>query len=75
MNDAKTSGCSSAETVPDTCPHCHASLIGEPIPEHSREHFGGHTHFSRAIHRVHDRGGDDRRLIWQCPDCGKRWEA
>lgn len=56
----------------DTCPLCHADLTGEPIPEASREHFGGATHGSRRI-AIYDRGRD-RTVAWQCPDCGGTWE-
>ena len=30
------------------CPHCHANLVGDPIPEKDQDAFGA-THFSRII--------------------------
>jgi transposase-like protein len=56
---------------PTHCPHCHADLKGEPIPEKDRHHFGV-THFSRVI-GLYDRSRD-RTTHWRCPDCGREWE-
>ncbi len=52
----------------DTCPHCNASLIGEPIPEEQRESYGGHTNFSRAIALYSQER--DMTVSYQCPNCG-----
>jgi predicted Zn-ribbon and HTH transcriptional regulator len=60
-------------TLPDTCPHCKTSLIGDPIPEEHREAFGGATHGSRLL-SLYDRS-KDRTIAFQCPDCKERWEA
>lgn len=57
-------------TYPDQCPHCSASLVGEPIPEHLRASYGA-THFARAIGVVDPR--KDRVVRWRCPDCGWEW--
>lgn len=53
----------------DHCPHCKTSLIGEPIPEKDRHHFGGSTHFRREI-AIYDRDRDET-THFRCPDCGK----
>lgn len=60
--------------IPEHCPHCHASLIGEPIPEEQRQSgcYGNSTHWRREI-AIYDRG-KDRTVAFECPDCGKRWE-
>lgn len=55
-----------------TCPHCNADLRGSPIlPEH-QEHYGGETHYSRAV-GIEVRGVYDGVLFWQCPDCHGTW--
>jgi hypothetical protein len=51
----------------DTCPNCKANLVGEPIPEESREAYGGKTHFRRVI-GLYSRERD-RTVAWRCPDC------
>lgn len=58
----------------ESCPHCGASLQGEPIPEPSRHWYGdGVTHYSRKIgHEI--RGVYDGVLYWSCPDCGEAWQ-
>lgn len=53
------------------CPNCNADLRGDPIPEESREHYGGKTHFRRVI-GVEYQGGFDGISEWRCPDCGYR---
>jgi len=50
------------------CPHCHANLIGTPIPEASRSSFGGATHFLRVIGI--EKRDDDYISAYQYPDCG-----
>lgn len=55
------------------CPFCHSSLIGEEIPSHEREMFGGITHFSRLIGIEVPRKADSV-LAWKCPDCEKVWD-
>ncbi len=54
-----------------TCPHCNASLIGEPILEERRDAYGGATHFRREV-ALYSRE-KDRTVGFQCPDCGGRW--
>jgi predicted RNA-binding Zn-ribbon protein involved in translation (DUF1610 family) len=50
------------------CPNCGVSLIGPPIPEEHREHYGGATNFRREIgHYDIER---DRTVSLSCPDCG-----
>lgn len=53
----------------DNCPKCDVSLIGNPIPEASREWFGWKTHFRREIGIVEN----DYVTRWVCPDCGHEW--
>ena len=57
-------------TTSDTCPHCNANLVGAPIPESIREHYGNNTNWSRRIALV-DRD-KDRCVGWLCPDCKRR---
>lgn len=64
------------------CPHCGASLQGDPIPEEDQHYYnalsmkpgdpGWKTHFSRKI-GVEVRGVYDGVLYWQCPDCDGMW--
>jgi len=58
----------------DRCPHCAASLIGDPIPQASRDrgYLGDRTHYRREI-GIEIRGVYDGVLYWQCPDCGRAW--
>lgn len=56
----------------DNCPHCGVSLIGDPIPEKDRHHFGKETHFRREV-GIEIWGAYDGILYWQCPDCGGSW--
>lgn len=52
---------------PDVCPHCQASLVGEPIPEKDQHLFGA-THFNRAI----GVSNGDSVIYYRCPDCSKK---
>lgn len=61
------------EDAHDSCPKCGSSIIGEPIPEESRHHFGKATHFSRWIGIQDFR--NDRLSVIECPDCGAQWPA
>jgi hypothetical protein len=54
------------------CPLCGADLQGKPIPEASRQHYGGATHFSRKI-GIYSRLLD-MTVAWSCPDCGRTWD-
>lgn len=57
------------------CPHCHSSLMGEPIPQRLIDagyYPRGDTNYSRTI-GVEIRGVYDGVLYWQCPDCGGKW--
>ena len=56
----------------DTCPHCQSDLRGAAIPPEHREHYGGKTHYSRAI-AVWDGVNVDVQFV-QCPDCLHRFE-
>jgi predicted Zn-ribbon and HTH transcriptional regulator len=58
------------EKCPD-CPECNASWIGTPIPEKSRDFFGGKSHFSRLCGIETDEYDGVSR--WQCPDCSAEW--
>lgn len=54
------------------CPHCNASMQGQPIPEESRQYYGTATHYSRVVgHQMWS--VYDGVLFWACPDCGKAW--
>jgi len=54
------------------CPKCKTSLQGDPIPEKSRDIFGGETHFGRVI-GMNVLGVWDGVAFWRCPDCGYQW--
>lgn len=56
----------------DACPECGTSWLAEPIPEASRHHYGGRTHFRRLIGIYDPRR--DRTVAWRCPDCGTEWD-
>jgi len=58
------------ETLPSRCPECGESMLGEPIPDGHREHYGDSTHFFRVL-PVYD--SRHRVASWQCPDCGYVW--
>lgn len=53
------------------CPSCGVNWVGPEIPEGSREHYGGRSHFSRILgtYRVEH----DRITEWTCPDCRASW--
>lgn len=53
------------------CPECKSDLIGDPIPEHSRDLFGGAAFFERQI-GIYDRNLD-AVVAFRCPDCGAEW--
>lgn len=56
---------------PSRCPKCDDDFTGKPIPEESRDAYGGATNFSRVIgisSLEHD-----RLVAWKCPDCGHEW--
>ena len=52
-----------------TCPSCGSDWVdwAHPIPEKSRENYGGKTHFMRQI-GIYDIDRD-RTRAYQCPDC------
>lgn len=54
-----------------TCPGCGVSLLGDEIPEHLRDLYGGRTHYWRAIivKQV------SFTALCRCPDCGQEWVA
>lgn len=57
----------------DHCPHCNASLIGEPIPEDIRHHYSA-THWRREI-GIERPEHYDGVWEWACPDCNKTWPS
>lgn len=61
-----------SDEKPTICPHCGADLVGEEIPEHERELFGGATHGSRLIGIYSTER--DCTTHYQCPDCEGRIE-
>lgn len=56
----------------DSCPSCGRSFQADPIPEGSREHYGGKTHFSHLI-CVEVRGLYDGGAYNLCPFCEYKW--
>jgi hypothetical protein len=56
----------------DNCPHCNASLIGDPIPEDIREHYSPPYHWRREIGMEYPEKYDGI-WEWKCPDCGGTW--
>ncbi len=56
---------------PLNCPHCGVSLLGNPIPEADREHYGAATHWKREI-GIYDMDLD-RTVKYRCPDCSGEW--
>lgn len=59
-------------STPEICPYCQVSLIGDPIPDESRQYYGSNTHFSRVI-ALYSRERD-MTVAWRCPDCLKKWD-
>lgn len=61
--------------TPDYCPHCGASLQGEPIPQEYIDagyYAEGTTHYSVVVgHEVS--GVYDGVLFWVDPACGMAW--
>jgi hypothetical protein len=51
--------------ISDTCPSCHASLIGEEVQGSPG------AYYQRPI-AIIDRDRD-RIIAWECPDCHHRW--
>jgi hypothetical protein len=58
----------------DNCPKCKTSLIGEPIPEDIRHHYGEYTNWRREI-GIEYRGKYDGVWEWKCPDCSHTWDS
>lgn len=54
--------------LPDNCPSCGVTWIGEPIPQEERQHYGSRSHFRRQIADYDPYL--DCRVGWWCPDCG-----
>lgn len=67
-------GISAVLSLTGYCPECGALWRGAPIPEESRELFGGSTHFSRLI-GVEYQAMYDGVWEWLCPECGKTWPS
>ncbi|PED16335.1 hypothetical protein CON01_00365 [Bacillus thuringiensis] len=59
------------ETNEESCPHCNASLQGEPIPLGVQMYYGT-THYSRKI-GIYSME-TDRTTHYQCPDCEQQWK-
>jgi hypothetical protein len=59
------------EVDPNACPLNGCSLLGAPIPEESRQHYGTATHFRREIGIETD--AYDGMLYFVCPDCHGAW--
>lgn len=57
------------DTPPDDCPHCGASMLGEPIEEEDLGWFGHHR---RELH-VETGDYDDGAVYLVCPDCHGGW--
>lgn len=57
----------------DNCPHCNASLNGDPIPEELSGHYSG-THWRREM-GWEDSDKYDGVWEWECPDCKGRWPS
>lgn len=60
----------------DCCPACEGNLVGDPIPQEYRHHYGeGATHY-RLVVGVEYEYGDPYRYDgvseWRCPHCGYR---
>lgn len=62
-------------TRPDNCPHCDASLLGEPLSAraYASGAWGDATHFHREI-GIEVPWEFDGVLFWSCPDCGGTWQ-
>lgn len=58
----------------DNCPHCKVSLLGDPIPEESREHYSPPYFWRREIGRE-DPEKYDGVWEWLCPDCEGTWPS
>jgi len=56
---------------PENCPHCKVSLLADPIPKESLQHYSG-TYFKREI-GIEIRGFYDGVAYYECPDCGGEW--
>ena len=54
---------------PHNCPHCNVSLLDEPIPEDSKQHYHG-NYFKREIGWYDI--DIDRTTHFICPDCGEK---
>ena len=61
--------------LPQNCPYCGVSLLGEEIPLDKRHLYGGKTHYFRLI-GIEVQGVYDGVLFYRCPDCKRafhRW--
>jgi ssDNA-binding Zn-finger/Zn-ribbon topoisomerase 1 len=56
----------------ESCPKCEKSWQGKPIPQESRELYGGAEWFSKVI-GISSRQ-QDRIVAWQCPECHACWD-
>lgn len=57
----------------NNCPHCNASLLGDPIPLDILENYDG-THWKREIGLEYP-GIYDGTWEFQCPDCDGKWPS
>lgn len=58
----------------DNCPHCKASLLGDPIPEYMREHYS-EPYFWRREFGIEYHEKYDGVWEWKCPDCSGTWPS
>ena len=58
----------------DNCPHCNANLLGDPIPENTRQHHSPLYYWRRDIGIEYPEKYDGI-WEWQCPDCGGKWPS
>ena len=57
----------------DNCPHCNASLIGDPVPKEDAQFYSG-THWKREIGMEYPEKYDGV-WEWMCPDCKGTWPS
>jgi hypothetical protein len=63
------------DDMPDNCPHCGVSLLGEPIPQESRDkgYYAPESSHFRREYGIEIQGYDGV-LFWRCGDCGGAWQ-
>ena len=58
----------------DNCPHCGATLVGDPIPVEAREHYSPPYFYRREI-GIEYPALYDGVWEWACPDCEFTWPS